>query len=472
MSNSLPDKSKNLSEWYNQVVLKAKLADYAPVKGCMVIRPYGFSLWHKVQDYLGKLIADRGVLDAYFPLFIPESFLNKEKEHVKGFAPELAVVTIGGGKKLAEKLVVRPTSETIIYAMFQKWGQSYRDLPLMVNQWCNVVRWEKRTYMFLRTTEFLWQEGHCAHLTHAESQDQVQWALKAYQQTYNQLLAMYGIAGIKSESEKFAGAGETFTFECLMPNGKALQACTSHDLGQNFAKSFDWYVQDDQGKKVYPWQNSWGLSTRSIGGLIMVHGDNQGLVLPPLMAPIQVVIVPIPGHQSAKKLAQKIYSDLKADFRLDLDLDDSQTAGFKFNQSEIRGIPVRLEIGDKEAAVNQVIVYRRDTGQKTEVKISDLKKYLTDLLDQIQQDLLQKHQDFTLQNTRSVDTYDDFKKIMQTTRGFISAHWCGSPDCETAIKGDTKASIRCLPQGAKEEKGSCVYCGKSSTHRWLFAQSY
>jgi len=257
-----------------------------------------------------------------------------------------------------------------------------------------------------------------------------------------------------------------------MPNGKALQACTSHDLGQNFAKSFDWYVQDDQGKKVYPWQNSWGLSTRSIGGLIMVHGDNQGLVLPPLMAPIQVVIVPIPGHQSAKKLAQKIYSDLKADFRLDLDLDDSQTAGFKFNQSEIRGIPVRLEIGDKEAAVNQVIVYRRDTGQKTEVKISDLKKYLTDLLDQIQQDLLQKHQDFTLQNTRSVDTYDDFKKIMQTTRGFISAHWCGSPDCETAIKGDTKASIRCLPQGAKEEKGSCVYCGKSSTHRWLFAQSY
>ena len=472
MSKGLPDKNKNLADWYNQVVLKAKLADYAPVKGCMVIRPYGFSLWQKVQQYLGKLITDHGVEDAYFPLFIPESFLNKEKEHVKGFAPELAVVTIGGGKKLAEKLVVRPTSETIIYAMFKKWGQSYRDLPLLINQWCNVVRWEKRTYMFLRTTEFLWQEGHCAHLTHKQSQDQVQWALSAYQQTYNQLLAMYGIPGIKSESEKFAGAGETFSFECLMPNGKALQAATSHDLGQNFAKSFDWYVQNDKGKKVYPWQNSWGLSTRSLGGLIMVHGDNHGLVLPPLMAPVQLAIVPIPGHQSALKLAQKLAQDLKADFRLKLDSDDSQTAGFKFNQTEISGIPIRLEIGDKEAKANQVIVYRRDTDQKTEVKLADLKKYLTDLLPKIQKSLFQKHQDFTQSNTRSADTYADFKKIMTTTRGFIKAHWCGSPDCEASIKADTKATIRCLPLDSKKEKGVCVYCGQPSNHRWLFAQSY
>ena len=472
MANSLPDKNKNLSDWYNQVVLKAKLADYAPVKGCMVIRPYGFSLWQRIQQYLGQLIRDRGVPDAYFPLFIPESFLNKEKEHVKGFAPELAVVTIGGGKKLTENLIVRPTSETIIYAMFQKWGQSYRDLPAMVNQWCNVVRWEKRTYMFLRTTEFLWQEGHCAHLTHSESQDQVQWALSVYQQTYNSLLAMYGIAGLKSDSEKFAGAGQTFTFECLMPNGKALQACTSHDLGQNFAKSFDWYVQDDRGKKVYPWQNSWGFSTRSIGGLVMVHGDNQGLVLPPLMAPIQVTVVPIPGHQLAKKLAENLAKKLEKDFRLDLDLDDSQTAGFKFNQAEIRGIPVRLEIGDKEAKSKEIIVYRRDTGQKTNVKLGHLKQYLVDLLPQIQQNLFQKHQDFTHQNTHYADSYPDFKKIMQTKRGFVKAFWCGHPDCEANIKADTKATIRCLPQGAKKEKGSCLYCDQPSLYRWLFAQSY
>jgi len=472
MLNSLPDKDKNLSDWYNQIILKAKLADYAPVKGCMIIRPYGFSLWQKVQDYLGQLIANRGVEDAYFPLFIPESFLNKEKEHVAGFAPELAVVTVGGGKKLKENLIVRPTSETIIYAMFKKWGQSYRDLPLLVNQWCNVVRWEKRSYMFLRTTEFLWQEGHCAHLTHAESQDQVQWALGAYQQTYNQLMSLYGIAGVKSESEKFAGAGETFTFECLMPNGKALQAATSHDLGQNFAKSFDWYVQNDQGKKVYPWQNSWGFSTRSLGGLIMVHGDNRGLVFPPAIAPTQVIIVSIPEHKLAKKMAQEISLKLKKDFRLELDADDSQTAGFKFNQSEVRGIPVRIEIGDKEAKLKQVIVYRRDTEQKTSVKVSQLKSYLVTLLPQIQQNLFDRHRDFTLKNTHSVDSYSDFKKIMQTKRGFISTHWCGSPDCEASIKTETKATVRCLPQNSKEEKGSCIYCGKASTHRWLFAQSY
>lgn len=472
MKKLLKDRNTDLSEWYNDIVLKAELADYAPVKGCMVIRPYGYALWEAIHNFMDPLIKKRGVKNAYFPLFIPMHFLQKEKEHVAGFAPELAVVTVGGGEKLTEELAVRPTSETIMYEMYRKWTSSWRDLPILINQWCNVVRWEKRTYLFLRTSEFLWQEGHCAHLTPEENMDTVLWALDMYQKTYNELLAMYGIKGVKSDSEKFAGAGKTYSFECLMPNGKALQACTSHDLGQNFSKSFDWTVQDQNKDKVYPWQNSWGFSTRSIGGLIMTHGDNNGLIMPPSIAPIQVIIVPIPGHEKALTLAQDIYTKLKTVYRCQLDLFDGESAGFKFNKWELKGVPLRIEVGDRDVANNSVIVYRRDTGEKITIPVENLSKNISNLSSEIQHNLLTKHQKFTESNTFIVDSYGEFSQIMSTTRGFIKAHWCENADCEARIKSDTKATTRCLPLGAKEEPGKCVLCGKPSTHRWLFAQSY
>jgi prolyl-tRNA synthetase len=472
MKNLLKDRNIDLSEWYNDIVLKAELADYAPVKGCMIIRPYGYALWEAIQAFMDRLIKERGVKNAYFPLFIPMHFLQKEKEHVAGFAPELAVVTIGGGEKLTEELAVRPTSETIMYEMYRKWTSSWRDLPILINQWCNVVRWEKRTYLFLRTSEFLWQEGHCAHLTHEESMDTVLWALGMYEKTYNDLLAMYGIKGVKSDSEKFAGAGKTYSFECLMPNGKALQACTSHDLAQNFSKSFDWTVQDQNKNKVYPWQNSWGFSTRSIGGLIMTHGDNNGLIMPPNIAPIQIVIVPIPGHEKALVLAQEIYTKLKTTYRCELDLVDDESAGFKFNKWELKGVPLRLEIGDRDVANNSIVVYRRDTGEKINSTVEDLNKTISNLSLEIQNNLFTKHQKFTKDNTFIVDSYEEFKKVMSTTRGFIKAHWCENAECEAQIKSDTKATTRCLPLDAQEESGKCILCGKPSTHRWLFAQSY
>ncbi len=463
-------KSKDIASWYNDIVLKAELADYAPVKGCMVIRPYGFALWQSIQNYLGALIKDRGVEDAYFPLFIPMSYLNKEKQHVQGFSPQLAVVTHGGGKKLTEELAVRPTSETIMYEMFKRWTGSWKQLPLLLNQWCNIVRWEKRTYMFLRTTEFLWQEGHCAHLTHQENMDQVLWAINAYQKTYNDLMAIYGIIGTKSDTEKFAGGNLTYTFESLMPGGKSLQACTSHDLGQNFSKSWDWTVQDKSGKNVYPWQNSWGFSTRSIGGLILAHGDDDGLVLPPNIAPIQIIVVPIPGQKLddyLKKISQKL-----SDYRVKIDQLEGETAGFKFNKWEIKGVPVRLEVGQKEADQNQITLCRRDTKQKQTISLDNLSSEIEKILNDIQTNLFEKHKKFTQDNTHIVDTYDNFKKIMSTTKGFISAFWCQNPDCEAQIKADTKATTRCLPIDAKKETGVCVYCGKPATHRWLFGQSY
>ncbi len=462
----------DLSEWYNDVILKSELADYAPVKGCMVIRPYGYALWEAIQNFMDPLIKERGVKNAYFPLFIPMHFLEKEKEHVEGFAPELAIVTHGGGEKLQENLAVRPTSETIMYEMYSKWSQSWRDLPILINQWCNVVRWEKRTYMFLRTSEFLWQEGHCAHLTHDESLNTVHWAMDMYQKTYNDLMAIYGIAGYKSDTEKFAGAGRTITFESLMPNGKSLQACTSHDLGQNFSKSFKWTVQNQQGNKIYPWQNSWGFSTRSIGGLIMVHGDDNGLKLPPNIAPIQVIIIPIPGHKNALDKSQELFSNLKKDFRVEIDDYNGETAGFKFNKWELKGIPLRIEIGDRDVTSNSVIITRRDTGEKQTVLIDNLHTSISNLLTEIQKSLFEKHKKFTEDHIFSVDSYDEFKKIMDTSRGFIKAHWCENAECEAQIKTDTKATTRCLPLDAVEEEGKCVHCGAPSHHRWLFGLSY
>lgn len=467
-------KSKNLSKWYTDVILKADLADYAPVKGCMVIKPYGYALWEKIQEFLDKLIKERGVKNAYFPLFIPETLLKREKEHVEGFSPHLAVVTYAGGEELKEKLVVRPTSETIIYEMYKKWAHSWRDLPILINQWNNVVRWEKRTYLFLRTSKFLWQEGHCAHYTHRESSETVRWALESYQKTYNELLSMYGIAGIKSESEKFAGADKTFTFEILMPDGKALQGGTSHDLGQNFAKAFNWTVQGGKGEKVYPWQNSWGLSTRSIGGLIMAGGDDNGLILPPKIAPIQVVIVPIFKQKDidqvvsfAKKLQQKLNG-----FRVELDLQEDETAGFKFNKWELKGVPLRLEVGANEIKGNFVTVVRRDTFEKNKINVSALIMEIKKLLTNMQTTAFERHKKFTEQNTREVNSYKKFKEIMASARGFIKAFWCENQNCESKIKEETKATTRCLPLNTIEETGKCVYCGKMAVYQWLFAQAY
>lgn len=470
--SQLKDFNTDLSEWFTDVILKSELADYAPVKGCMVIRPYGYALWEGIQQFLDKLIKEKGIKNAYFPLFIPMHYLQKEKEHVEGFSPQLAVVTIGGGEELTEKLAIRPTSETVMYDMYKKWTSSWRELPILINQWCNIVRWEKRTYLFLRTSEFLWQEGHCAHLFHEESSDMVMWALDAYEKTYHELLAMYGIKGKKSQSEKFPGARDTLTIECMMPNGKALQSGTSHDLGQNFSKSFDWTVQDKNGEKAYPWQNSWGLSTRAIGGLIMAHGDENGLKLPPQIAPIQIVIVPIPGHQNALIKAQEIFNDLKKQFRVEIDIADGETAGFKFNKWELKGVPLRIEIGDRDVVANSVVVYRRDTGEKLTFSINDLSSKLPEILSDIQTSLFNLHKKFTEDHTFSVDSYDEFKKIMDTSRGFIKAHWCEDPQCEAEIKKDTKATTRCLPLDAPKEEGKCIHCGQPSHHRWLFALSY
>lgn len=466
-------KSVNISEWYNDVVLRSELADYAPVKGCMVIRPYGYALWESIQSFLDKLIKEKGVQNAYFPIFIPEKFLEKEKEHVEGFSPHLAVVTIAGGEELKERLVVRPTSETVMYDMYKKWTQSWRDLPILINQWNNIVRWEKRTYLFLRTSEFLWQEGHCAHLTQEESMETVLWALKSYEKAYNELMAMYGIPGVKSFSEKFAGGDKTYSFEMLMPDGKALQACTSHDLGQNFAKAFDWTVLGKTGEKIYPWQNSWGFSTRSIGGLILAHGDDQGIVLPPNIAPIQVVIIPIPQTQAIAKICGVLLKELEAiGIRAKIDDREEKTLGWKFNEWELKGVPVRIEVGEKEIKSGELTVYRRDDSAKCKVQSANIQLKVQSLLGEIQNNLFAKMKKFTLDNTHSVNSYDEFKKIMETTRGFIKAMWCEDPDCEKKIKEETKATTRILPLNSQEEKGSCIYCKKPAKNRWLFAQAY
>ncbi len=474
MKKELIPKSQNLSQWYTDVIIKAELADYAPVKGCMVIRPYGYSLWEAVQSFLDPLFKLQQVQNAYFPLFIPESYLEKEKEHVKGFTPYTAVVTIAGGQELTERLIIRPTSETIMYAMYQKWIKSWRDLPIKINQWSNVVRWEKRTYLFLRTSEFLWQEGHCAHANHDESMKTVLWALECYKNMYQELMAIHCIAGYKSDAEKFVGGNKTLTVEILMPDGKALQAGTSHDLGQNFAKAFNWTVQDEEGNDLHPWQNSWGLSTRSIGGLIMAHGDDNGLFFPPNIAPIQVVIIPIFKSDNQKEVmayAEQIRDKL-SDFRVNLDIKSGETAGFKFNQWEMKGVPLRVEIGIKEVKDNSITIVRRDDSKKAMIKSSEMIQKIKDILEEMQIAALSRHRKFTEENTHVVDSYGEFKEIMKTKRGFIKAFWCEDESCEIMIKKETKASTRCLPIDAGEKRGKCIYCGKPAMHEWIFAQSY
>lgn len=468
-------KSKDFSRWYTDIILKAGLADYAPVKGCMVFKPYGYAIWENIQKILDAKIKKAGVENAYFPLFIPESLLKKEKEHVKGFSPELAIVTIGGGKKLKEKLIIRPTSETIIYEMYAKWIKSWRDLPVLMNQWCNIVRWEKRPRLFLRTTEFLWQEGHTVHETHEEALKEVSWALDSYIELYREFFAIDGIAGKKSESEKFPGAMDTYTFEMLMPDGKALQSGTSHDLGQGFAKVFNIKFLDRRGKEKIPWQTSWGLSTRSIGALIMVHGDNSGLVIPPKLAPIQIIIIPIfrgkPSDIDLEKEIEKLQDVLK-DFRVKADLKKEYSVGWKFNEWELRGVPLRIEIGQKEIREGKFRLVRRDNGKDYEVPFNSLKRKVKKILESIQKDLFEKSRKYLRENTRKVFDYQEFKDIMRKDKGFLKAFWCEDPKCEAKIKEETKATTRCLPLKAPEEQGKCIYCGKRAKRRWIFAQAY
>lgn len=467
----LPLKSAGLSDWYNRVVLLAELADYGPAKGTMIFRPYGYALWEKVQEELGREIKKMGADNAYFPLFIPESLIKKEKSHVKGFSPELAVVTIGGGEELDEKLIVRPTSETIMYEAFSRWVQSWRDLPLKINQWNNVVRWEKRTYLFLRTSEFLWQEGHTAHATEAEAISMMEQAMQAYAKIYHELFALPGYVGRKSESEKFAGAVSTLSYESLMPEGKALQSCTSHNLGQNFSKPFDVTFQNTKGQMEHVWQTSWGFSTRSLGGLIMSHGDDSGLRLPPAIAPIQVIVLPVRSEQAPA--AQEIVDRLQtAGIRAQVDADDSQSLGSKINRWELKGVPLRVEVGENEIKAGRFKAVRRDNFESLELANEGLEAEVGEALDKIQQSLWQQACDFLEQNTREATDYEQFKSIMKQDKGFIKAWWCEQPECEATIKQQTTATVRCLPQDAPDEPGKCVHCSMPAKARWLFAQSY
>lgn len=470
---AIPKKSADLSEWYNAVVLAAQLADYGPARGTMIFRPYGYAIWEEIQRQMDKEIKARGVENAYFPLFIPNSLLQKEKKHVEGFSPQLAVVTIGGGEKLKEPLIVRPTSETVMYDAYSRWIHSWRDLPLMINQWNNVVRWEKRTYLFLRTTEFLWQEGHTAHATHNEAVDTMNWAIEMYAKIYKELFALPGHVGKKSESEKFAGADTTMSYETLMPSGKALQSCTSHDLGQNFSKVFGIQFQDKDGKNKHVWQTSWGLSTRSIGGLIMAHGDDQGLVLPPRLAPIQVVVLPVEPSQETVSLGRKVGSSLEeVGLRVKIDDREDETLGFRINKWELKGVPVRIEIGKREVQESKFTYVRRDNADKGEQPLANLQKWVPSLLVKIQEDMLSSATKYLKENTREADSYDTFKEIMAQDRGMIQAFWCEDPNCEEKIKGETKATARCLPINAVEKSGRCIYCGKTAKHKWIFAQAY
>ncbi|MGH7246004.1 MAG: proline--tRNA ligase [Candidatus Levyibacteriota bacterium] len=479
-------KSENISDWYNDVVLKAQLAEYGPVKGTMIIRPYGYAIWESVQRILDGMFKSYGVENAYFPLFIPMSFLKKEKEHVAGFSPELAVVTIAGGEELKEPVVVRPTSETIMYETYAKWVQSWRDLPILINQWNNVVRWEKRTYLFLRTTEFLWQEGHTAHATEAEAVAMQEKALEWYTKTYEEYYAIPVLTGTKSQTEKFAGAKTTYAVEALMPDGKALQACTSHNLGQNFSKAFNIEFQNKEGKNDFVWQTSWGFSTRSLGGLFLTHGDDSGLVMSPKIAPVKVVIVPVLGKEDDKvltlcKTLKEQIKSVSSDFSGSVEIWDNEnkTFGWKLNEAELKGIPVVIVIGQKEVEKNEVTIATRLSRSSSDAKIAartmsveHVGKAVEVMLEGLQQFLYETAKKFLDENTHTVDSYDEFKKIMETTRGFIKALWCEDAACEKSIKDETKASTRLLPFDAKDEEGVCIYCGKKAKHRWVFAQAY
>ncbi len=475
MAKGITKRSEDYSRWYTDVIAAAELADYSPVKGCMVIRPNGYAIWEKMQRVLDDMFKQTGHVNAYFPLFIPESFIHKEAEHVEGFAPELAVVTHGGGKKLEEPLVVRPTSETIIWAMYQKWIQSYRDLPLLINQWANVVRWEMRTRLFLRTTEFLWQEGHTAHATQEEAEAEARRMLEVYRTFSEEWMAMPVIAGYKSDKERFAGAVRTYTIEAMMQDRRALQAGTSHNLGQNFARAFDVKFQDERGDLQYVWATSWGVSTRLVGALIMVHGDDRGLVLPPKLAQTQVVVVPIwTGDEERARVleyVEKVTADWRS-FSFKVDDRDNYRPGWKFNEWERRGIPLRVEIGPRDVQNGQAVLVRRDAGQKSTVAGAELARAIPSQLEQMQRDLFARALDFREKNTYRLDRYDDFKRRIDDPSGFFWIHWCGSRECEERLQAETKATIRCIPLEHHPESGKCLLCGQPSEERVLAAKAY
>ena len=474
---SITPQSEDFGRWYIDVVRRAELADYSPVKGCMVIRPYGYAIWELMQQALDRRFKATGHVNAYFPLFIPESLLMKEAEHVEGFAPQVAWVTQGGSEPLEERLVVRPTSETIIGTMYAKWVQSWRDLPILINQWANVVRWEKVTRLFLRTTEFLWQEGHTAHETADEAEEETRKMLGVYKDFAENELAMPVIDGQKTDSEKFAGADRTYSIEALMRDGRALQAGTSHNLGQNFSKSYEIRFQARDKSLQYAWTTSWGVSTRMIGGVIMTHGDEGGLILPPRIAPYQVVIVPIPRgnwRETVLPKAQAIRDELVArGVRVLLDDRDSQTPGWKFNEWEMRGVPLRLEIGPKDIEKSQVVLARRDTREKSFTPMEGLAGHVEQLLATIQKALFDRAVQFRTEHTSETDSYEEFKQIMDGRPGFVVSPWCGSAECEAAIKAETQATIRNVPFGRAAADGSgCLKCGKAASARAWFAKSY
>ncbi len=470
----LTKKSEDPSRWYLQLVRMAKLADYGPVRGTFAIRPYGFAIWERIQRDLDDRFKATGHQNAYFPLLIPESYLKKEAEHVEGFDPELAWVTIGGREELEERLAIRPTSESIICDFYRNWVQSYRDLPILINQWCNVLRWEKVTRPFLRTSEFLWQEGHTVHATAEEAREEALRMLGVYRDFYYETMAMPVLDGMKSPSERFPGAVETYTCEGLMGDRRALQACTSHDLGQNFARAFDITFLDEQQERVYPYQTSWGLSTRSIGGLILVHGDDRGLKIPPKLAPVEAVIVPIwrgKNKAEVRREAEALYVELKggAGFRMEVDLDEEHSPGWKFNEHELRGVPVRVEIGPKDIEKGQAVLVRRDTGEKEFVDRKGLPERLRALLEEIQENMLGQALEFREQNTRRAGTYEEFKEIIEEKRGFVVAPWDGTEETEQKIKEETKATIRLLP--FEREEGKDLVSGKPGRTA-VFARAY
>jgi prolyl-tRNA synthetase len=468
--------SEDFSRWYLDVVRRAELADYTDVKGCMAIRPYGYAIWELIVQGLDRRFKATGHVNAYFPLFIPSSLLMKEKEHVEGFAPQVAWVTRGGDEELAEPLVVRPTSEAIIGTMYAKWIKSWRDLPVLINQWANVVRWEKVTRPFLRTTEFLWQEGHTAHETEAEAQDETLKILALYKEFAETELAMPVVDGQKSESEKFAGASKTYSIEALMGDGRALQAGTSHNLGQNFAKAFEIQFQGRDKTVQHAWTTSWGVSTRLIGGVIMTHGDDSGLILPPRIAPYQVVIVPIPRgnwQETVLPKARELQAALvQAGVRVLLDDRDAYTPGWKFAEWELRGVPLRMEIGPKDLEKAAVMVARRDTREKASLPMEGLAPAVVALLDQIQQALYDRALQYRETHTQRVATYDEFKAVMEGRPGFVIAAWCGSDTCEAQIKAETQATVRNIPFGSERVSRACIKCGGSASVEAWFAKSY
>lgn len=492
MANELTSRAADYAQWYNDLILKGGLADYSAVRGCMVIKPYGYALWENMKDVLDRMFKETGHVNAYFPLFVPKSFLEKEEGHAEGFAKECAVVThyrlkgdpnnkgkliVDPEAKLEEELIVRPTSEAIIWNAYKDWIQSYRDLPLLINQWANVVRWEMRTRLFLRTAEFLWQEGHTAHATADEAIQEAEKMLHVYADFVENYMALPVMKGVKTPNERFAGALETYCIEALMQDGKALQAGTSHFLGQNFAKAFDVKFLTKENRQEFVWATSWGVSTRLIGALVMAHSDDQGLVLPPRIAPLQVVIVPIFKGAEQKAAVDEKVSPLIADLKargISVKYDDSENnrPGWKFAEYELKGVPVRIAIGPKDIENGVVEIARRDTKEKTSVPVEGVAQYIQDLLENIQQNLYNRALAYREEHITAVDSWEEFKAVLEQKGGFVSAHWDGTPETEEKIKEETKSTIRCIPLNNAQESGSCIYSGKPSSQRVLFALAY